>query len=279
MSLHSILIQDVVRQALQEDMGRGDLTTEATVDPETHARARLIAKAEGRLAGLPVALEAFKLLDDRLDFTLNRRDGEDISPGDHILTVRGNARAILSAERVALNFLQHLSGIATATAKAVAATQGTKARITDTRKTTPGLRKLEKYAVRMGGGVNHRFGLDDAVLIKENHIQVAGGIEAAVAKARARLGHMHKIEVEAETLDQVEEALQAGVDAILLDNMDDDTTREAVDMIGGRAISEASGGITLERIPRVAQTGVDIISVGWITHSVQALDMSLLIDA
>lgn len=276
--LHPLLYEEIVDRALREDIGRGDLSAEATIPPDRMGKARLIAKAPGRIAGLDVAAYAFRRIDPRLELEFVAHDGDDVRSGDEVMHIRGWARSILSAERVALNFLQRLSGIATATAAAVRATEGTNTIIVDTRKTTPGLRVLEKYAVRVGGGRNHRYGLDDAVMIKENHITAAGGITAAVQAARSYLGHMHKIEVEVETLAEVEEALAAGADAILLDNMDLETMSEAVRRIAGRAIVEASGGIRPETVADVARTGVDVISLGWITHSAPALDLSLLIS-
>lgn len=273
--IHPFLFRETVARALEEDLGRGDLTTDATVPRGVRAEGRLIAKEGGVLAGAGVAAEAFRLVDGGLELELLLDDGARLARGDEVLKVRGEARSILMAERVALNFVQRLSGIATATARAVEAARGTKAKIVDTRKTTPGLRVLEKYAVRVGGGRNHRFGLDDAVMIKENHIAAAGGIGAAVRSARAKIGHMHKIEVEVERLDQVDEALEAGADVILLDNMDPETMRRAVEKVAGRALVEASGGIRPEDVGKVAQAGVDVISLGWLTHSAPALDLSL----
>src|SRR5690606_9267932 len=241
--LHPLLYQEIVDRALLEDVGHGDLTSEAIIPPHRLAKGKIVAKAPGRIAGVEVATYAFRRVDPGLELETLVQDGDAVQPGDEVLRLRGSARSMLTAERVALNFLQRLSGIATETAKAVEATRGTQAIIVDTRKTTPGLRVLEKYAVRVGGGRNHRFGLDDAVLIKENHIAVAGGIRSAVEAARAYLGHMHKIEVEVETLAQVEEAVAAGADAVLLDNMDLETMAEAVRLVGGRALVEASGGI------------------------------------
>jgi len=275
--LHPLLYQEIVDRALLEDVGHGDLTSEAIIPPHRLAKGKIVAKAPGRIAGVEVAAYAFRRVDPGLELETLVQDGDAVQPGDEVLRLRGSARSMLTAERVALNFLQRLSGIATETAKAVEATRGTQAIIVDTRKTTPGLRVLEKYAVRVGGGRNHRFGLDDAVLIKENHIAVAGGIRSAVEAARAYLGHMHKIEVEVETLAQVEEAVAAGADAVLLDNMDLETMAEAVRLVGGRALVEASGGIRPETVAQVARTGVDVISLGWITHSAPALDLSLLV--
>lgn len=274
-ALNPLLVEETVRRALMEDIGRGDLTTGAIIPQELMADAVLRAKASGTVAGLEVARTAFLLVDPSVEVQLLAADGDPVNPGDEVLRAYGPAGSLLTAERVALNFVQRLSGIATATARAVAGTAGTRAVIVDTRKTTPGLRALEKYAVRVGGGRNHRYGLDDAILIKENHIAVCGGIGAAIARARAFLGHMHKIEVEVETLEQVDEALAAGADVILLDNMDLASMAEAVKRVAGRAVVEASGGIKPEDVAAVAATGVDVISLGWITHSVPALDLSL----
>lgn len=265
---------EVVRRALEEDIGRGDLTTEATVPADAVARACVVARAAGRIAGLEIAMAAFRMLDPALEAEIVVRDGCDATKGATLARLSGRARALLSAERVALNFLGRLSGIATATARAVAAAQG-RVRITDTRKTTPGLRALEKYAVRMGGGKNHRFGLDDGYLIKDNHIAAAGGIALAVGRVREAGGHLLKIEVECDTLEQVDDAVECGADAVLLDNMTRAAIGEAVRRVGGRAIVEASGGITLETIPAVAALGVDVISLGSITHSASALDVGL----
>lgn len=277
-TLNPIWLDDVVRRALAEDIGRGDLTSEAVIPPGAKATGRIVAKASGRIAGLAVAEHAFRSLAPEVVCVRLAADGRDVAPGDILLEVSGPARPILAAERVALNFLQRLSGIATATAQAVAAVAGTRARIVDTRKTTPGLRWLEKYAVRVGGGYNHRFGLDDAVLIKENHIAVSGGVGEAVRAAKAAVGHLIKVEVEVERLDQIPAALEAGADAILLDNMSTADMREAVRRIAGQAIVEASGGIGLERLREVAATGVDLISLGRLTHSAAALDLSLRLD-
>lgn len=276
--IHPLLFRETVANALKEDLGRGDLTTESTIPPGVAAEGRLIAKERGVLAGVGVAAEAFRLVDPDLSVLCRLEDGTGVAPGDEVLFVKGKARSILMAERVALNFIQRLSGIATAAAKAAEAAREAGAIVVDTRKTTPGLRILEKYAVRVGGGRNHRFGLDDAVMIKENHIAVAGGIEAAVRAARAKIGHMHKIEVEVERLDQIDEALAAGVDVILLDNMELDALRQAVEKVAGRAIVEASGGIRPEDVSAVAATGVDVISLGWLTHSAPALDLSLAVS-
>lgn len=275
--MNLIWLDAIIRRALEEDIGYGDLTTEA-IAAGRQASGAIRAKAPGRIAGIEVATRTFLALSDQVQCEVVAPDGTDVQPGDVVLRLQGPAGPILSGERVALNFLQRLSGIATVTAKAVAETAGTRARIADTRKTTPTLRPLEKYAVRVGGGINHRMGLDDAVLIKENHIAVAGGIAAAVAAVRQRIGHLVKVEVEVERLDQIEEALAAGVDAILLDNMSTDQLRQAVRITDGRAILEASGGLRPGEIAAVAATGVDVISIGWLTHSAPALDLSLRLD-
>jgi nicotinate-nucleotide pyrophosphorylase (carboxylating) len=274
--LWPLLYEEAVRRALAEDLGRaGDLTTDAIVPANRLAEARLVARAAGRIAGVEPALAAFRLLDPSVEAGVALADGSDAAAGATIATVRGPARAILAAERTALNFLGHLSGIATATRDLVAAVAGHRARIVCTRKTTPGLRALEKHAVRAGGGANHRFGLDDAVLIKDNHVALAGGVVPAVERARAASGHLVKIEVEVDTLDQLDEALAAGADAVLLDNMPLDVLRQAVERARGRAITEASGGITAGTAAAVAATGVDLISVGWLTHSAPALNVAL----
>ena len=271
-----LLYEPIVEAALREDLGRaGDQTTDAVVPAGATATARLVARRAGRVAGLPVACRAFTLLDSRVEVDLRAGDGDDVAAGATLALISGPARPILSAERVALNFLGHLCGIATATREVVASVGGTRARVACTRKTTPGLRLLEKYAVRVGGGANHRFGLDDAVLIKDNHVAVAGGVAEAVGRARAGVGHMVKIEVEVTSLAQVQEALDAGAEVILLDNMAPDMLREAVALVAGRAVTEASGGITLENAAAVAASGVDVISLGWLTHSVPALDVAL----
>ena len=270
------IIEPLVRAALIEDLGRaGDITTDAIVPGEAQAETALVARQAGVVAGLDLALLAFKLIDPAIVAAVHLPDGTRISSGDLIATVSGPAKGILTAERVALNFLCHLSGIATATAAIVEAVRGTRARITCTRKTTPGLRAIQKYAVRVGGGANHRFGLDDAVLIKDNHIAAAGGIKPAVERVRGSIGHLVKVEVEVDTLAQLEEALAVGVDAVLLDNMQPEKLRRAVAMINGRAIAEASGGVTPATAPTIAATGVDLISIGWLTHSVTALDIGL----
>ncbi|MEI9888238.1 MAG: carboxylating nicotinate-nucleotide diphosphorylase [Rhizomicrobium sp.] len=273
---HALLVESVVRRALEEDLGRaGDITSELTVPAETQAKAELVARKSGTIAGLIAARAAFHLVDTALSFEAQAPDGATVQAGAVLATIAGPARSLLSGERVALNFAGHLSGIATATRALVDAVTGTKARIVCTRKTTPGLRVLEKYAVRCGGGFNHRFGLDDAVLIKDNHLVAAGGIASAVARVRAGLGHMAKVELEVDTLAQLEEALALGVDTILLDNMPPDVLRQAVALNKGRATLEASGNVTLATVRAIAETGVDYISSGAITHSAPNLDLAL----
>ncbi|HEU4806451.1 MAG TPA: carboxylating nicotinate-nucleotide diphosphorylase [Nitrobacter sp.] len=275
-ALPRIMIEPLVRRALLEDIGRaGDLTTDAIVPVDRRATTLLVARQQGTVAGLDLARLAFQLIDPVIEMHVARDDGAVVEPGDVIATLSGPARGILTAERVALNLLCRLSGIATATASVVAAVQDYKAKIVCTRKTTPGLRAIEKYAVRVGGGSNHRFGLDDAVLIKDNHVAIAGSITEALRRAKGCVGHLVKIELEVDTLDQLREALDQGIDAVLLDNMSPDTLREAVAMVAGRAVTEASGRITPATAPSIASTGVDLISIGWLTHSVGILDIGL----
>lgn len=274
--LPAVMLEPLVRAALLEDLGRaGDITSDAIVPADAHAVTALVARQKGVVAGLDLARMAFRLVDPRIEVMVERPDGSALEPGDLIATVAGPARGMLTAERVALNFLCHLSGIASATAAAVDAVRGHKARITCTRKTMPGLRSLQKYALRVGGGANHRFGLDDGILIKDNHIAVAGGIRPAVERARAAIGHMVKIEVEVDSLEQLDEALGIGVDAVLLDNMTPAELAQAVRMVDARAVTEASGRITLATAPAVAASGVDLISIGWLTHSAAVLDIGL----
>ena len=276
MDIPKLQYEPLVRAALAEDIGPGDITTTLCVPADAQATATVLAKAPGVVAGLDLCALSFRLLDPDARWEAHVADGFPMThPPTPLATVIGNARALLTAERVALNFLQRLSGVATLTARYVAAVAGTQAQIVDTRKTTPGLRVLEKYAVRVGGGHNHRLGLYDCVLIKDNHIQAAGSIGKAVTAARAQIPHTMKVEVETDTLAQVGEALDAGADIILLDNMDLDTLRQAVMRIGGRAMTEASGGLALDRVAAVAATGVQILSVGALTHSAPALDISL----
>ncbi len=266
---------EIVRQALAEDIGTGDVTTQLTVDPDLKATAYFIAKQAGIIAGIDVVRQTLLQLDPGALFEIHLEDGENVEPGDTILTATGRAQALLTGERVALNFLQRLSGIATMTSRFVALAVGTKARIVDTRKTTPGLRALEKYAVRVGGGRNHRFGLYDAVMIKDNHILAAGGITAAVERVMAQASHTLSITVECDTLEQVQEAMDAGADILLLDNLPTESLAEAVEMVDGQVMTEASGGVNERTVAEIAQTGVDIISVGALTHSAPALDISL----
>ncbi len=266
---------EIVRQALAEDIGTGDITTQLTVDPDLNATGSFIAKQAGVIAGIDVVRQTLLQLDPEIEFEVLLDDGETAEPGDTILTASGRAQALLTGERVALNFLQRLSGIATMTSRFVALAVGSKARIVDTRKTTPGLRALEKYAVRVGGGRNHRFGLYDAIMIKDNHIQAAGGIAAAVERALSQASHVLSVTVECDTLDQVREALDAAADILLLDNMTTDELAEAVELVGDQAMTEASGGVNERTVSDIARTGVDIISVGALTHSAPALDISL----
>ena len=275
-----LIIEPIVRAALLEDLGRaGDITTEAVVPAEATVEAVIAARQPGVLAGLDAALLAFELLDPTLRIERLCEDGDRISRGEGVANLSGRAWGVLSAERAALNLLSRMSGVATATRVLADAITSYKAKIVCTRKTTPGLRMLEKEAVRLGGGANHRFGLDDAMLIKDNHVALAGGVRQALERARRHAGHLVKIELEVDTLDQLAEALGVGVDAVLLDNMPPETLRRAVSMVDGRAVTEASGRITLETAPAVAATGVDLISSGWITHSAPILDLGLDIAA
>lgn len=273
-----ITIDRLIEQALLEDIHTGDITTLAVVPEHRPASARLIAKEDMVVAGLATAARVFTTLDPGTSFTACVNEGDKARSGTILATMAGEAAQLLMGERVALNLLQRMCGIATLTTSFVEAVAGTKARIVDTRKTTPGLRQLEKYAVRVGGGINHRTGLYDGVLIKENHIAAAGGITEAIRRARAYIPHTLKIEIETETLSQVNEALAAGADIIMLDNMSLDEMRTAVITIGGKAQTEASGGVNLERVRAIAETGVDIISVGALTHSSRAMDISMLLD-
>jgi len=274
--LSRIAYEQVVHTALREDLGdAGDITTNAVIPADARVEALLVAREDGCLAGLDAALFAFRVLDPDVRSTVALRDGGGLTRGTVIASIYGSARAVLGAERTALNLLSHLSGIASLTAAYVRAVGRNRTAIVDTRKTTPGLRALEKYAVRMGGGVNHRFGLYDAVLIKDNHVAAAGGVGPAVRAARSSAGHLVKVEVEVDTLAQLDEALEAGADAVLLDNMSLEQLRAAVRANDGRALLEASGSVTLEGVAEVAATGVDLISVGRLTHSAPALDIGL----
>jgi nicotinate-nucleotide pyrophosphorylase (carboxylating) len=279
MTVPRILVEPIVRAALIEDLGRaGDITTDAIVPADARVEAVIAARQPGVLGGLDAALMAWELLDPTLEFERLCDDGARLERSTKVAVIRGRARPVLAAERVALNLLCRVSGVASATRVLADAIAGYKARIVCTRKTTPGLRLLEKYAVRLGGGANHRFGLDDAMLIKDNHIAMAGSVTKALERAKAAAGHLVKIELEVDTLDQLAEALDCGVDAVLLDNMDPDMLRRAVAMVAGRAVTEASGRITAETAPAIAAAGVDLISSGWITHSAPILDLGLDID-
>jgi len=274
--LSSLIVDDAVARALKEDIGdAGDITTNATIPADATSRAVIAARKPGAIAGIDAALAAFRIVDPAISVTVESSDGARVEKGDIVLVLDGPSRGILSAERVALNFLSHLSGVATATAALVDAVKGTTAKIVCTRKTTPGLRAFEKHAVRCGGGSNHRFGLYDAVMIKDNHIAAAGGIADALAAAKAALGHMVKIEIEIDRLDQLEEALGGGADVVLLDNMSADDLKRAVSVNNGRATLEASGNVTAATVRAIAETGVDVISSGWITHSAPSLDLGL----
>jgi nicotinate-nucleotide pyrophosphorylase (carboxylating) len=279
--LSLLAIDEAVQRALNEDLGRaGDITSIATIPEATQAHAVLIARQAGVIAGLPLAVAVFQKLSPDINIQAHFRDGGTVASGVHVLTISGPARAVLAGERTALNFVGRLSGIATLTSDYVRHTAGTKLRICCTRKTTPGLRALEKYAVRCGGGFNHRFGLDDAILIKDNHVAVAGGVRPVLQRARAHVGHLVKIEIEVDTLAQLREVLDTGLaDVVLLDNMDIATLAEAVKLANGRVVLEASGGVTLQSIAKIARTGVDYVSSGALTHSAPNFDVALDIDA
>ncbi|MDD2418250.1 MAG: carboxylating nicotinate-nucleotide diphosphorylase [Oscillospiraceae bacterium] len=277
MMLPQFYLDDIIKTAIREDINYTDTTTDLMISEDAHGTARFIAKAEGVLCGIEVALRVFTLLDGSTRSTVYKCDGDRLNKGDIIAELEGSTRTLLKGERTALNLLQHMSGISTATDRCVQLVKGTAASITDTRKTLPGLRPLQKYAVTVGGGRNHRFNLSDGAMLKDNHIYAAGGIANAVNTIQKRLGHMVKLEVETRNLDEVQEAIKAGADVIMLDNMDCPTMKEAVRLTQGRALLEASGGITHETLLEVAQTGVDIISIGALTHSVEALDISMKI--
>jgi len=277
-SLPGHVLEPIIRNALAEDIGPGDLTTSSILSGEERGEARALAKSDLILAGIDVFTAAFRLLDPEVTFRECREDGTAVRPGQTVAVVAGSLSALLMAERTALNFLQRMSGIATMTRRFVDAVRGTGARILDTRKTVPGLRILDKYAVRAGGGTNHRFALYDGVLVKENHVTAAGGIGSAVARVRGRAPHTVRVEVEVRNLEELREALEAGADMIMLDNMDAEAMREAVRQVGRRVPLEASGNVSLENVRTIAETGVDYISVGSLTHSVRAADVSLLIS-
>ncbi|MDJ0959152.1 MAG: carboxylating nicotinate-nucleotide diphosphorylase [Acidimicrobiia bacterium] len=269
----------LIERAVREDLGRaGDITSNAVISAAVTSRARIVARRAGTIAGLDIAARVFEYVDPNIDVELLVADGSSVNTGTVLAKVHGPTRSMLAAERAALNVLGHLSGVATQVAEVVDAVAGLAVQIADTRKTTPGLRSLEKYAVRCGGGMNHRFGLDDAVMIKDNHIAATGSITAAVTAARQAVGHLVSIEVEVDRLDQLDEAVDAGADVVLLDNMTLDELRSAVDTIGGRCVLEASGGITPETVRAIAETGVDVISMGWLTHSAPNLDVALDIE-
>lgn len=279
MQLPLFYVDDLIKNALSEDISYLDTTTDYMIAPEARNKAYLVAKADGVVCGLDVAMRVFELLDDTFEKELFKKDGDRVQKGERIASYTGRTRALLKGERTALNLLQHMSGIATATAEAVELVKGTRAAVTDTRKTLPGMRSLQKYAVTMGGGKNHRFNLSDGAMLKDNHIDAAGGITNAVRMLRDKLGHMVKLEVETRNLDEVKEALEAGADIIMLDNMSCEMMREAVALVDGRALLEASGGITAQTLRAVAETGVDVISIGALTHSVTAMDISMKMEA
>ena len=279
LSLNPLLIEPVVRAALAEDLGRaGDITSQATIPADMQARAVMAARKPGTVSGLDVAACAFRVIDPGLAFTPLVEDGAEVAAGTSLARIEGNARALLTAERVALNFMSRMCGVATLTARYTELISHTKAKVIDTRKTTPNLRAFEKYAVLCGGGMNHRFGLDDAVLIKDNHIAVAGGVKPALRAAKAAVGHLVKIEIEVDNLAQLAEVIEEGADFVLFDNMTTEDMRRGVEMIGGRFKVEASGGINLETARAIAETGVDVLSVGALTHSAPIMDIGLDIE-
>ena len=277
--INSIYVDNIIKTALLEDINYLDTTTDYLIDEDQENTARFLAKADGVLCGIDVALRVFTILQEQgFEAKVYKHDGDVLEKGDIIAEIRGKTRTLLKGERTALNLLQHMSGVAPATGQAVKAIEGTNASIADTRKTLPGLRPLQKYAVTVGGGKNHRYNLSDAAMLKDNHVDAGGGIASAVAKLRQKLGHMTKIELEVRSLDELGQALEAGVDVIMLDNMSCEEMREAVAITNGRALLEASGGITAETLRAIAETGVDIISMGALTHSVTAFDISLKIS-
>lgn len=277
MILNQFYVDNLIKTALLEDINYVDITTDYLIPEDQENEAKFLAKADGVLCGIEVALRVFALIQPDFQYEVFIHDGEEVKKGDIIAKIKGKTRTILKGERTALNLLQHMSGISSMTNRIVKIVEGTNASIADTRKTLPGMRSLQKYAVTVGGGKNHRFNLSDAAMLKDNHVDAGGGITNAVTKLRTKLGHMAKVELEVRTLDELREALSVDVDVIMLDNMDNDTMREAVKIADGKALLEASGGITEETIRDVAETGVDIISIGALTHSVKAFDISLKI--
>lgn len=277
MILNQFYVDNLIKTALLEDINYVDITTDYLIPEDQENEAKFLAKADGVLCGIEVALRVFTLIQPDFQYEVFIHDGEEVKKGDIIAKIKGKTRTILKGERTALNLLQHMSGISSMTNRIVKIVEGTNASIADTRKTLPGIRSLQKYAVTVGGGKNHRFNLSDAAMLKDNHVDAGGGITNAVTKLRTKLGHMAKVELEVRTLDELREALSVDVDVIMLDNMDNDTMREAVKIADGKALLEASGGITEETIRDVAETGVDIISIGALTHSVKAFDISLKI--
>ncbi len=277
MKLPQFYVDDIIKRAITEDINYLDATTDYLIDENAKTEAYFVSKDDGVLCGIEIAMRVFELLDDKVEYTLHKKDGDAVSKGDLIAEMSGNTAALLKGERTALNLLQHMSGIATATNKCVKLVEGTGAAVAETRKTLPGLRALQKYAVTVGGGKNHRYNLSDAAMLKDNHIDACGSIKNAVAAFRSKTGHMIKIEVEVRDFDELNEALEAGADVIMLDNMSCEQMTEAVKIIAGRAKTEASGNITLNNIAQVAKTGVDVISLGALTHSVKAFDISMKI--
>ncbi len=277
MTVNKIYIDNIIKTALLEDINYCDVTTDYLIPAEQDGKAEFVSKADGIVCGTEIAVRVFQILDENISFEILKKDGEEVKKGDLILTVRGKTAVLLKGERTALNLIQHMSGIATAANQYAKIVEGTNASIADTRKTLPGLRPLQKYAVMTGGAKNHRYNLSDAAMLKDNHIDAAGGITAAITKLRSRIGHMTKIEVETRNLDELREALAAKADIIMLDNMSPELMKQAVAITNGRAILEASGGITDETLRAVAESGVDIISVGALTHSVKAFDISMYI--
>ena len=277
MILNKIYVDNIIKTALLEDMNYCDVTTDYLIPAEQEGEGKFVSKADGIVCGVEVAVRVFKILDENISFEILKNDGDEVKKGDEILKLKGKTAVLLKGERTALNLIQHMSGIATASNKYAKIVEGTKASIADTRKTLPGLRPLQKYAVMTGGAKNHRYNLSDAAMLKDNHIDAAGGITKAITKLRSKIGHMTKIEVETRNLDELREALAAKADIIMLDNMSPELMKQAVEITDGRAVLEASGGITDETHRAVAESGVDIISVGALTHSVQAFDISMYI--